>query len=208
MFYQKIKSKRFQLCILLLSILIFFILCFLYDKFMLNSKCVFVLKKDVSKGEKLTYDTVQKVIVKNCEQFEQEELVYPYDSVAKYNLKKGQILNYDIISKEDIKLLKETIVIPLNNNSYNVKKGKFVNIYITTNKENVVDKNIKCVSLTNKNSRETTIKIIENKEVFDVYKDSENRMYIVVEVEKDVALFIENVKDISKFSMSIIEGGD
>lgn len=205
MFFQKIKNKKFQLCILLFSIVIFFILCFLYNKFMLNSKCVFVLKKDVSKGEKLSYDIVQKVIVKN---FNQEELINPYDSVAKYNLKNGQILNNDIISKDDINHLKENIIIPLSSNSYNLKKGQIINMYITTNTKNIVDKNIKYASLINKNSQEVTIKIIENKEIFDVYKNNENKIYVIVEVEKDIALFIENIKDISKFSLSIIEGGD
>lgn len=205
MFFQKIKNKKFQLCILLFSIVIFFILCFLYNKFMLNSKCVFVLKKDVSKGEKLSYDIVQKVIVKN---FNQEELINPYDSVAKYNLKNGQILNNDIISKDDINHLKENIIIPLSSNSYNLKKGQIINMYITTSTKNIVDKNIKYASLINTNSQEVTIKIIENKEIFDVYKNNENKMYVIVEVEKDIALFIENIKDISKFSLSIIEGGD
>lgn len=205
MFFQKIKNKKFQLCILLFSIVIFFILCFLYNKFMLNSKCVFVLKKDVSKGEKLSYDIVQKVIVKN---FNQEELINPYDSVAKYNLKNGQILNNDIISKDDINHLKENIIIPLSSNSYNLKKGQIINMYITTSTKNIVDKNIKYASLINKNSQEVTIKIIENKEIFDVYKNNENKIYVIVEVEKDIALFIENIKDISKFSLSIIEGGD
>lgn len=205
MFFQKIKNKKFQLCILLFSIVIFFILCFLYNKFMLNSKCVFVLKKDVSKGEKLSYDIVQKVIVKN---FNQEELINPYDSVAKYNLKNGQILNNDIISKDDINHLKENIIIPLSSNSYNLKKGQIINMYITTSTKNIVDKNIKYASLINTNSQEVTIKIIENKEIFDVYKNNENKIYVIVEVEKDIALFIENIKDISKFSLSIIEGGD
>lgn len=205
MFFQKIKNKKFQLCILLFSIVIFFILCFLYNKFMLNSKCVFVLKKDVSKGEKLSYDIVQKVIVKN---FNQEELINPYDSVAKYNLKNGQILNNDIISKDDINHLKENVIIPLSSNSYNLKKGQIINMYITTSTKNIVDKNIKYASLINTNSQEVTIKIIENKEIFDVYKNNENKMYVIVEVEKDIALFIENIKDISKFSLSIIEGGD
>lgn len=205
MFFQKIKNKKFQLCILLFSIVIFFILCFLYNKFMLNSKCVFVLKKDVSKGEKLSYDIVQKVIVKN---FNQEELINPYDSVAKYNLKNGQILNNDIISKDDINHLKENVIIPLSSNSYNLKKGQIINMYITTSTKNIVDKNIKYASLINKNSQEVTIKIIENKEIFDVYKNNENKIYVIVEVEKDIALFIENIKDISKFSLSIIEGGD
>lgn len=205
MFFQKIKNKKFQLCILLFSIVIFFILCFLYNKFMLNSKCVFVLKKDVSKGEKLSYDIVQKVIVKN---FNQEKLINPYDSVAKYNLKNGQILNNDIISKDDINHLKENVIIPLSSNSYNLKKGQIINMYITTSTKNIVDKNIKYASLINKNSQEVTIKIIENKEIFDVYKNNENKIYVIVEVEKDIALFIENIKDISKFSLSIIEGGD
>ena len=80
---------------------------------MLNSKCIFVLKEDISKGEIITYDTVQKVIVKNLNQ---EELVCLYDSIAKFDLKKGQILNNEIISNNKEDIINEKIIIPLNNN--------------------------------------------------------------------------------------------
>lgn len=173
---------------------------------MLNSKCIFVLKNDISKGEVITYDSVQKVIVKNLNQ---EELVCPYDYVAKFDLKKGQILNNDIISKNKDDIVHESIIIPLNNNVSELKKGKIVNIYITTKIENIKGERLfKYPFITNNNSKEITVKIINNQRILNVYKDTENKTYIVIEVEKDVALLIENIKDISKFSLSIIERGD
>lgn len=173
---------------------------------MLNSKCIFVLKNDISKGEVITYDSVQKVIVKNLEQ---EELVCPYDCIAKFDLKKGQILNNDIISEDKDDIVHESIIIPLNNNVSELKKGKFVNIYITTKIKNIKKENlVKYSFIINKNSKEITMKIINNQRILNVYKDGENKTYIVIEVEKDVALLIENIKDISKFSLSIVERGD
>lgn len=173
---------------------------------MLNSKCIFVLKNDISKGEIITYDTVQKVIVKNLNQ---EELVCPYDSVAKFDLKKGQILSNDIISNNKDDIINEKVIIPLNNNVVKLKKGEFVNLYITTNKKNIkYAKKFKCPFIINNINEEITIKITNKREILNVYNDIENKMYVVIEVEKDVALFIENIKDISKFSLSIIERGD
>lgn len=170
---------------------------------MLNSKCIFVLKNDISKGEKLSYDNIQKVIIKN---FSQEEVIDPYNSVAKFDLKKGQILNNEIISKDKISTLNEKVIIPLPNGFESVNKGDFVNIYITTNKTNLREiESTKFVSLTNENNYNTTIKIINNVEILDVYKNNENGRYIIVEAEKDVVLLIENIKDISKFSLSIVE---
>lgn len=173
---------------------------------MLNSKCIFVLKNDISKGEIITYDTVQKVIVKNLNQ---EELVCPYDSVAKFDLKKGQILSNDIISNNKDDIINEKVIIPLDNNVNNLKKGEIVNIYITTNKENIkyINKD-KYPFIINKKSKESTMKIISSKEIFNVSNDLEGKMYVVIEVEKDIALFIENIKNISKFSLSIVERGD
>lgn len=173
---------------------------------MLNSTCIFVLKNDVSKGEKLSYENIQKVIVR--ENFSEEELIYPYDSIAKYDLKQGQILNNDIISRDDIKLCNEKVIIPLTDGFDLVKKGDFVNIYITTKKENIDNTNIKYVGLTNKKSLDTTVKIINNKEILEVYKNNENKIYIMIEAEKNIAVLIENIKDISKFSLSIVERSD
>lgn len=202
-FFQKIKSKKIQIYILLFSILIFFILSFVYNKLMLNSKCIFVLKSDISKGERLSYDNIQKVIIKN---FNQEELIEPYDCVAKFDLKKGQILNSEIISKDEISTINEKVIIPLSDTFDTIKKGDFVNIYITTNKENIKDiKNTEYVSLTNKTSDNITIKIINNVEILGMYKNNEDKKCIIVEAEKDIVLLIENIKDISKFSLSIVE---
>ena len=114
------------------SILIFFILCFLYNKLLLNSQCIFVLTKDVSKGEKLSSDCIQKIIVKNLSK---EELIYPYDSFSKYNLKKGQILNNEIISNEEVLKEKEQVIIPLSQKINNLKKGDVINIYVTLKKQ-------------------------------------------------------------------------
>lgn len=169
---------------------------------MLNSKCIFVLKEDISKGEIITYDTVQKVIVKNLNQ---EELVCPYDSIAKFDLKKGQILNNEIISNNKADIINEKVIIPLNNNVVKLKKGDFVNLYITTNKENIkYTKKFKYPFVINNISKELTMKILNSKEVLNVY-NNENKIYVMIEVEKDIALFIENIKDISKFSLSIVE---
>ena len=191
---------------MIISIFVFFILCFIYNKFVLNSTCIFVLKNDVSKGEKLSYENIQKVIVR--ENFSEEELIYPYDSIAKYDLKQGQILNNDIISRDDIKLCNEKVIIPLTDGFDLVKKGDFVNIYITTKKENIDNTNIKYVGLTNKKNLGTTVKIINNKEILEVYKNNENKIYIMIEAEKNIAMLIENIKDISKFSLSIVERSD
>ncbi len=170
---------------------------------MLNSKCIFVLKEDISKGEIITYDTVQKVIVKNLNQ---EELVCLYDSIAKFDLKKGQILNNEIISNNKEDIINEKIIIPLNNNVVKLKKGDFVNLYITTNKENIkYAKRFKYPFVINNISKEITMKIISKREVLNIYNDTENKVYVMIEVEKDIALFIENIKDISKFSLSIVE---
>ncbi|MDO4282685.1 MAG: hypothetical protein Q4D02_03535 [Clostridia bacterium] len=191
--------------ILLFSIFLFLILCFIYNKLMLNSKCVFVLKKDISKGEKLSYDNIQKVIIKN---FNQEELIEPYSSVAAFDLKKGQILSNEMISKDEVPILSEQIIIPVSNNVKGMKKGDFVNVYMTTQKENI--ENIKgnhYVSLTNKQNDTITVKIIENKKILEIYQDEDNKGYIIIEVEKNIALLIENVKSMSSFSLSIMERG-
>lgn len=199
--------KRMLFLISILSIIIYFFLCFIYRQFMLDSICVFVLNKDVSKGQVITVQDVQRVFIKN---YSKDEIIDFCECRAKYDLKKGQILQNDIITNHLDHAFKERVVVPIEKKITGLKKGDFINVYITTETENLKNQVQVNNVFTNTNLQDSlsTIRLIEMCPIIDLYYDKEEKGYLIVEVEKEVALKLENMKYYSKFSISISIKGE
>jgi len=199
--------KKILFLVSILSIIIYFFLCFIYRQFMLDSISVFVLNKDISKGQIITVQDVQRIFIKN---YPKDEIVDLSECRAKYNLKKGQILKNNIITNKSDDGYKEKVIIPMEKKITGLKKGDFINVYITTETKNLKNQVQVNNFFTNTNLHDSllTIRLIEMCPIIDLYYDKEEKGYLIVEVEKEVALKLENMKYYSKFSISISVKGE
>ena len=197
--------NRKRICyFFILSIFVFFILCFIYSQISLRSDCVFILTKDISYGETITDDMISPVYIKNYH----DSFVLDINSdKAKYNLKKGQILTKEVVVAENTSVQQVKITIPIHINDY-LKKRDMINVYITTqtkNIENLLTNEFSFITTKLKEEDMTTIKLIESTEILDMYIVDDKEAYIVIATNEKIALIIENIKRISKFDFTILK---
>lgn len=154
--------------------------------------------------------------------------------VANFDMKKGNILlKENILSLQAYKKAEEgyeIISIPIRNSddiaSYQVRKYQRISLYYT-GKTNLASNLLKELPLESVNSNQnskleegyTTVKLLENIAIMDIYDQygnvitsnqiengkSEKMDTIMIEVKKDMALKINNLKQYGNFSIAIIQ---
>ena len=220
------KYKK-RIIILLCSLIIYFILIYVRSKITnTNTVEVFVLNKDILRGEKINDQDI-KVIKINEMELNINHVNSVNNIVAKDNLMCGQILSkenvldeseYVKVSKED----KERIAIKLSDLNTSASsifdKGSIVNIYYTgrsSQLENIIQKfNTQIIKSSSIADSYTTIGLIDDVKIINLYDKNGKKINneqtqiniidsIEIEVEKDMAVLIENLKNYGKFSVTV-----
>lgn len=211
-----------RIIIVFCTIVVYIILNYIYSK-VVNQKLsnVYVIKNDIKRGEKITLENTYKLKIdaienKNLYKKNIENLV------AKFDLKEGQIINSNnvLTTSEYLNVQdnNEIIVIDLYNlksdTNINLEAGAVINLYYT-GKSNQIENffnnsKYKKIKSSNVSDNYTTVLLLENciiKEVYDsngVVTDNKNKVHkIALEVENNLAMMIENIKNYGNFNVTI-----
>ena len=214
---------RKRLLYLICFITIYFLCLFFHNKITNdNLKEVYVLTKDITRGESLTKNNTKKIKV------EDKAININYvDNVdnllSKETLKLGTILSKNDVVQineyEEINEDKENILIDIGDmtSSLNVsvEKGSIVNIYYTgrsSQLNGVIDKSkyskVESGSITDSYITLLLLKDIEVKAVYDksgnnIEEKVNNVSAISIEVDENTAMLIENIKKYGEFSITV-----
>lgn len=215
-----------NLIILIIAIILYFVFNSIYNKVIKNDNYVdiYVLNKDVNRGQLVNLEDLNKVKVSKNLKIQSFELNDEY--VYKDKLYKNHILDKSILLEKSkyIQSDLEIISIKLNSienaGSYQIEEGSVVNIFYTaqaTNVRNVLEKLSKDKIFIGEGSLEkVTVKLFENIKVLKTYdkngavtnlKSIDNREIktINVEVSKEEAILFNTLKDKGEFSISILK---
>ena len=206
------KKLIISFCISLVLVIIIRVL--FNGFFSTNEETIYVLTKDIYKGEKITKEDVKSITVVNQNYLKNSINVDYVDKVAKENLQIGKILeNTDMINKEEIKESEkqyEYVSIEIKDISdsvaYQLNKGDNINVYYTS-KDILSETNLKTVIKDNK-----TIKILENKKIIGLYDTSgretiKGNTYnaIMLRVTAEEAMILSNIKEEGYFNISLVK---
>lgn len=206
------KKLIISFCI---SLVLVIIIRVLFNGFFATDEAtIYVLTKDVYKGEKITKEDVKSITVVNQNYLKNSINVDYVDKVAKENLRIGKILeNTDMVNKEEIKDTKEQyeyVSIEIKDISdsvaYQLSKGDNINVYYTS-KDISNGENLKTFIKDNK-----TIKILENKKIIGLYDASgketiKGNTYnaIMLRVTSEEAIILSNIKEEGYFNISLVK---
>lgn len=197
-----------SLCIVLIFQVIF------NSMFKSDNKTIYVLNKDIYKGEKITKEDLKNITVSNKLDMKDNFDINYENKVAKENLSKGQVLsNENISNKKDLGESGEKyeyVSIEIKNISdamaYQLKKGDNINVYFTS--RDIAGKNESGSIVQNTK----TIKVLENKNIIGVYDSSGNEVVsgdvynaIILRVTNEEAINISNIKEEGKFNISLVK---
>ena len=211
-----------RIIIVFCTIVVYIILNYIYSK-VVNQKLsnVYVIKNDIKRGEKITLENTYKLKIDAIE----NKTLYKKNIenlVAKFDLKEGQIINSNnvLTTSEYLNVQdnNEIIVIDLYNlksdTNINLEAGSVINLYYT-GKSNQIENffnnsKYKKIKSSNVSDNYTTVLLLENcivKEVYDsngVVTDNKNKVHkIALEVENNLAMMIENIKNYGNFNVTI-----
>lgn len=212
-----------KILILICFLVIYILLVFIHSKITNdNLKEVFVLTKDINRGENITLDNTKKVKIDSTSL--NIKYVDKVDNLlAKNNLKLGTILSDEIVISseeyEEIKEDKESILINLsdkiNNLNLALEKGSIINIYYTgrsSQLKGLIDKDkykqIESGSITDSYITVLLLKDVEVKSIYDqsgnnIEGKTESISAINIEVDEPTAILIENIKKYGEFSITV-----
>lgn len=218
------KLKR-NIAILVLSIIIYLLILYLKSCIITESKIeVYVLNKDINRGEEILDTDFNKMVV-NSKDLNFEFVDNVENLSAKIDLTKGKILcKEDVIKKEEYQALedekKERIIIELDDIDSKVQKdiakSSVINIYYTgrsSQVDNLVSsKNFKKLKSSSIADGYTTVALLNSIKVVEVYNKngeviSESSLNqatyaIAIEVEEEMAMLIQNLKKYGKFNVT------
>ena len=229
------KYKKYIL-ILIISIIIFFVLTYVYNNILNKDEYVevFVLNETVIEGEKIDEGKISKIkILTDINKFDfirsDKELK---NMVANNTIYKGSIiLKSNLIDEVEYKNNKnlEYVSIKVSSSdssaSYQVLPGSLINIYYSGKTDQINDlisSFNKTFSYISSGMQESymTVNLLENMYVIDTFNksgislnDKDNLSgdvlidTIMIKVDKDTALLINNLKKYGEFSFSIIKWG-
>ena len=214
---------RKRLMYLICFITIYFLCLFFHNKITNdNLKEVYVLTKDINRGESLTKNNTKKIKVED--KAINTNYVDNVDNLlSKESLKLGTILSKNDVVQineyEEVNESKENILIDIGDmtNSLNmsVEKGSIVNIYYTgrsSQLNGVIDKSkyskVESGSITDSYITLLLLKDIEVKAVYDksgnnIETKENNISAISIEVDENTAMLIENIKKYGEFSITV-----
>ena len=229
-----IRLKRIMVS-LSISLVIFSCVKFVYGKYINQQKEeIYILGKDVYEGEIIKEGDLTNIKVENVKDSIRENVkklnkgkLLSNEYIAKYDLKKGQILTTDVVifsedkSVEELEKL-EYISINVSSSdeaiSYQVMPGDIVNVYYSSKigeTENLLENKEKIYS-SNQKDGIVTYKIFGDLEVIGVFDENGNRIItsedsvntikkfttITFRVSKEDAMLISNIKEIGKFNLT------
>lgn len=220
---------RFKRNIIILTLAIIIYLCLVYFKSCIvtnNTKEVYVLNKDITRGENILITDVDKIVINSDLNLECVENVE--NLVAKTDLSRGKIFcKEDAINKSEYQMLednkKEKILLKLEDmdikGSNKLIKGSIVNIYYTgrtTQLDSLIaSKSFKKIKSSSIADGYTTIAFLNSIKVVGVYNKngeeaksestflSDTTYAIEIEVDQDIAMLVQNLKNYGKFNITI-----
>ena len=227
------KYKKYIL-ILIISIIIFFVLTYVYNSILNKDEYVevFVLNETVIEGERIDEGKISKIkILTDINKFDfirsDKELK---NMVANNTIYKGSIiLKSNLIDEDEYKNNKnlEYVSIKVSSSdssaSYQVLPGSLINIYYSGKTDQINDlisSFNKTFSYISSGMQESymTVNLLENMYVIDTFNKSGISLNdkeklsgdvlidtIMIKVDKDTALLINNLKKYGEFSFSIIK---
>lgn len=228
--------RNLKIYFILLSIIIYFTLNYIYNNFISGNDTVeiYVLNKDVKRGDILSKDIFEKVSINKNNQ----DNVLEYSNInlndkERYflndNYLKGQVILKSMIetSKEYqmVENSKERVSIKIQDSSdavsFNLNKGNIINIYFTAKKsqfDNLLSMYTSDSIVSSNNSESyITILILKNIRVVNIYDKNGNELKntniksdgsvidtITVEVANIDSIMINNLKNYGRFSISLL----
>lgn len=223
------RSKRIILaCIVSLVLLIVFNV--IYQKYINNNMVeAYISVVDITKGEQIGTHNVKKVKLSlESDMTEMQKNASNIDVQNFYincNIGVGQIILKSMILDETVYLEKredmEYIAIPIDNATdamaYQIKRGDIVDIYYS-GKSKLVDSVVKSMKVTKVYSTDSSeamvsCRIFEKINIVGVYNDTANSLnstqstytQVIVQVSREVALCIANLKLQGTFTMAYIK---
>ena len=212
-----------RVILLFCIIIVYIILSYIYSVMTKeNLKEVYVITKEVKRGEEITLENSSKIKI-DVDSSQKLYLENIENILAKFDLKEGQILSLDnVIKKEEYTNAQnqdnEIVIIDLSDFSSSIQSnlsiGMMVNLYYTGRSSQVENffnnSNYKKVKSSNISDSYTTVLLLENitvKEVYDkngkVTNEEGRGEKIALEVDNNMAIMTQNIKNYGTFSVTI-----
>lgn len=198
-----------------ISLVLVLIIQFVCNSFAYNKEqAIYVLNKDIYKGEKLTEEDFEIINVTRSRNINDSYNVDIVDKVAKENLSEGKILqNSDLENIKDFQNIEEKyeyVSIEVKDISdgvaYQLNKGQNINVYFTA-RDISVNENVQSIVQNTK-----TIKVLEDKKIIGLYDTSGNEVEkgnvynaIILRVSTEEAMALSNIKDEGNFNISLVK---
>lgn len=198
-----------------ISLVLVLIIQFVWNSFAYNKEqAIYVLNKDIYKGEKLTEEDFEIINVTRSRNINDSYNVDIVDKVAKENLSEGKILqNSDLENIKDFQNIEEKyeyVSIEVKDISdgvaYQLNKGQNINVYFTA-RDISVNENVQSIVQNTK-----TIKVLEDKKIIGLYDTSGNEVEkgnvynaIILRVSTEEAMTLSNIKDEGNFNISLVK---
>ena len=179
-----------------------------------DNETIYVLNKDIYKGEKITKDDLKNIVVSGNIDMKDSFNVDYNNKVAKANLSKGQVLSsYNVVTKEELEEKDEKyeyVTIEIKDVSmamaYQLKKGDNINVYFTS-RDIATESDSQSIVQNTK-----TIKLLENKKIIGLYDSSGKEIIngdvynaIVIRVTAEEAINLSNIKEEGSFNISLVK---
>lgn len=209
------KSTKKLVISFVLSLAIVLIIQFIWNGFFNNNEqSIYVLNKDIYKGEKIAEEDLKIIKVTKNNSIENNYNVDIVDKVAKENLSEGKILKRDDLEStkdfQDTEEKYEYVSIEVKGISdgvaYQLNKGQTINVYFTARD---ISNNENAQSIVQDTK---TIKVLENKKIIGLYDTSGNEIQkgdvynaIVLRVSAEEAMTLSNIKGEGNFNISLVK---
>jgi len=210
-----LNSTKKLIISFVISLVLVLIIQFVCNSFAYNKEqAIYVLNKDIYKGEKLTEEDFEIINVTRSRNINDSYNVDIVDKVAKENLSEGKILqNSDLENIKDFQNIEEKyeyVSIEVKDISdgvaYQLNKGQNINVYFTA-RDISVNENVQSIVQNTK-----TIKVLEDKKIIGLYDTSGNEVEkgnvynaIILRVSTEEAMALSNIKDEGNFNISLVK---
>ena len=213
------KDTKKILISLIASLLIVLIVQVLWNNLVKEDKQVYLVKKDIYKGERITDDAVVKIKVKQSSNLKSSYNLDIKDKLASVNMQQGKLLTQedlmDYSVRDNVEEEYEYITIELKNIAdslaYQLKKGDNINVYYTS-KDKDINSKIGDKTYIDGLDSTSTVRIFENIKVIGLYNSSGTEIIndgqysaIMLRVKKEDAILISNIKAYGTFNISYVK---
>ena len=195
--------------LILIAITVYFTFSFVYNKYINNKGFVevYALKTDISKGDKVNSNNLYKLKIKSDKNIYIKDISnlvfndwYKRDNILLNTMTVSETEYIDIYDDKEV----INIEIDKSNDFLDLTSPSKINIYFSTKKITDILNSYNMI-LSSEDDGYMTALVCENIKIIEVEKEDNKIKSILIEVEKEKALILNNLKNYGVFSITLVK---